>query len=61
MMGIQFSSETKNIQLFFIRVETGFIIFIDLENLVKVPNILVLGLILHVLLQYNVGATPELG
>ena len=60
-MGIQFSSETKNIQLFFIRVETGFIIFIDLENLVKVPNILVLGLILHVLLQYNVGATPELG
>ena len=35
--------------------------FIDLENLLKVPKITVLGLIVQVLLQYKVGATPELG
>ena len=35
--------------------------FIDLENHLKVPKITVLGLIVQVLLQYKVGAIPELG
>ena len=34
---------------------------IDLENLLKVLKITVLGLIVQVLLRYKVGATPELG
>ena len=46
---------------FLIRVETSFIVFIDLENRLKVPNITISGFIVHVLLQYKVGATPELG
>ena len=33
--------------------------FSDLENLLKVPIITVLGLIVQVVLQYKVGATPE--
>ena len=61
-MAIQFSSETQNIKLFFIlRVETVFIVFIDLENLLKLHKITVLGLTVQVLLQYKVCATPELG
>ena len=45
---------------FFFRVETSFIVFVDLENPSKVTKITVLGLIVQVLLQPKVGATPEL-
>ena len=50
----------KHLNIFF-QVETGFIVFIDLENPLKVPKIIVLGHIVQVLLRYKVGATPELG
>ena len=44
-----------------VQFETGFIVFIDLENLLKMLKVTVLGFIVQVLLQYKVGATPELG
>ena len=43
------------------QVETGFIVFVDLENPLKAPKIIVLGHIIKVLLRYKVGATPDLG
>ena len=46
---------------FFFQVDTGFIVFIDLEKILKVPTIIVLGHIIQVLLRSNDGATPDLG
>ena len=46
---------------YFFLVQIGFIVFIALENPLRVPKITVLGHIVQVLLQYKVGATPELG
>ena len=42
-------------------METGFFVFIELEKILEVSKITVLGLVVQVLLQYKVDPTPELG